>query len=81
MTYNEAEANAYGTKTATEEQIRVKENARRHSGSIEDVIPESLPVETIEHHPDDIYCPVCGTEMVVIGKEVRTTLKITPPQY
>lgn len=81
LTYNEAEANAYGTKTATEEQIRVKEHARRHSGSIEDVIPEGLPVETIEHHPDDIHCPVCGTEMVVIGKEVRKTLKITPPQY
>ena len=49
LTYNEAEANTYGTKTATEAQIQVKEHARRHSGSIEDVIPESLPVETIEH--------------------------------
>lgn len=79
--YNEAEAYAYGTKAATPEQIRVKEHARRHSGSIEDVIPEGLPTETVEHRLEDTRCPVCGTEMAVIGKEVHKSLRITPPQF
>ena len=78
---NEAEACAYGTVTATPEQIRVKEYERRRSGSIEDVIPEGLPTETVEHRLEDTHCPVCGAEMEVIGKEVHKTLRITPPQF
>jgi len=81
LTHNEAEACAYGTVSATPEQVRVKEYERKRSRSIEDVIPEGLPVETIEHRTEDTHCPVCGEEMVEIGKEVHKSLKITPPQF
>ena len=75
------EAEAYGTKAATPEQIRVKEHERKRSRSIEDVIPEGLPVETVEHCLEDTSCPNCGSEMTVIGTEVQKHLKVTPPQF
>lgn len=81
LMHNEAEACAYGTKAATPEQIRVKEHERKRSRSIEDVIPEGLPVETVEHRLEDTSCPNCGSEMTVIGTEVQKHLKITPPQF
>ena len=81
LTHNEAEACVYGTVSATPEQIRAKEHERKRSRNIEDVIPEGLPVETIEHRTEDTHCPVCGEKMVEIGKEVHKSLKITPPQF
>lgn len=47
---NEAEAYAYGTKSATPEQIAVKAHARkRQSGSVTDIVPEGTPTEVVEH--------------------------------
>ena len=41
---NEAEAYAYGTKNATEEQVKVKAHARkRQSGNVLDIVPEGTP--------------------------------------
>lgn len=63
---------------------KVKAHTRkRRSGSIEDVIPEGLPVEVVEHRlgEEDRHCPDCDTQMVEIGKESHRSLKITPPQY
>lgn len=43
LTLNEAEAYAYGTKSATAEQIAVKAHARkRQFGNILEVVPEGL---------------------------------------
>ncbi|MBQ0037820.1 MAG: IS66 family transposase zinc-finger binding domain-containing protein [Clostridiales bacterium] len=81
LTMNEVEAYAFGTRSATPEQIKVKEHERRHSKSIEDVIPAGLPVETVEHRLEDAHCPNCGAEMEIIGSEVHKSLKITPPQF
>jgi transposase len=84
FTFNEAEANAFGTKSATEEQIQVKAHARkRQSGSVEDVVPEGTPVEVVEHRlsAEERICSICGSEMVEIGKEVRRSLKMKPAQF
>lgn len=82
LTMNEAEALDAGNLVQEDTKTKVKSYTRKHrNGSIEDVISEGLPVETIEHHPDDIHCPFCGTEMTIIGKEVHRSLKIIPPQY
>ena len=45
---NEAEAYAYGTKNATEEQVKVKAHARkRQSGNVLDIVPEGTPTEVV----------------------------------
>ena len=82
LVFNEAEA--FDAKSYAEEpaETKVKSYTRkRRSGSIDDVIPENLPVEVVEHRLDDPSCPVCGAEMVDIGSETRRTLKIVPSQY
>lgn len=81
LTMNEVEAYAFGTKSATPEQVQVKAHERRRNGSIEEVIPEGLPVEKVEHRLEDTHCPNCGAEMVVIGTEVHKSLKIEPPKF
>ena len=81
LTANEVEAYAFGTKSATPQQVQVKAHERRRNGSIEEVIPEGLPVEKVEHRLEDTHCPNCGAEMVVIGTEVHKSLKIEPPKF
>ena len=82
LTMNEAEALDTDSLVLEKGKTKVKSYTRKpRSGSIEDVLPEGLPVETVEHHPDDIRCSSCGTEMTIIGKEVHRSLKIIPPQY
>ena len=81
FTANEAEAYAFGIKSATPEQVQVKAHERRRNGSIEEVIPEGLPVEKVEHRLEDTHCPNCGAEMVIIGSEVHKSLKIEPPKF
>ncbi len=84
LTINEAEAYAYGTKSATPEQIAVKAHARkRQSGNVLEVVPEGTPTEVVEHRlPEkDLVCKVCGSQMEEIGKEVHRTLKMEPPKF
>ena len=84
LTFNEAEAYAFGTKSATREQIAVKAHARkRSSGSVDDIVPDGTPVEVVEHRLSDeeLACTVCGTMMVEIGKEVRRSLKMAPAKF
>jgi len=81
LTFNEAEAYAFGTKSATKEQIAVKAHARkRSSGSVEEVVPEGTPVGVVEHRlsEEELTCAVCGT---VIGKESHRSLKTAPARF
>ena len=84
LTFNEAEAYAFGTKAATPEQVAVKAHARkRSSGSVEEIVPEGTPVEVVEHRlaAEERLCNVCGAEMVEIGKEIHRSLKMEPARF
>lgn len=79
--FNEAEAI---DETSYEPETKVKSYSRkRRSGSINDVVPEDLPVERIEHRlsEDERQCPACGSELVEIGTDVQRTLVIQPPEF
>ena len=84
LTFNEAEAYAFGTKAATPEQVAVKAHARkRSSGSVEEIVPEGTPLEVVEHRlaAEERQCDVCGAEMVEIGKEIHRSLKMEPARF
>ena len=84
LNFNEAEAYAYGTKTATPEQIAVKAHERkRKSGSVTDIVPEGTPTEVIEHRLSDEerLCTSCGAMMEEIGKEVHRSLQMEPAKF
>lgn len=84
LTFNEAEAYAFGTKAATPEQVAVKAHARkRSSGSVEEIVPEGTQVEVVEHRlaTEERQCDVCGAEMVEIGKEIHRSLKMEPARF
>jgi len=84
LVFNEAEALDAKSVEDGIPDTKVKSHTRkRRSGSIEDIIPENLPVERVEHRlPDkEQVCPVCGSEMVEIGTETHRALKIEPPRY
>ena len=81
---NEAEAYAYGTKNATEEQVKVKAHARkRQSGNVLDIVPEGTPTEVVEHRlsEEERICDACGSVIEEIGKEVRRSLKMEPARF
>lgn len=81
---NEAEAYAYGTKSATPEQIAVKAHERkRQSGSVTDIAPEGTPTEVVEHRlsNEERICVFCGTVMEEIGKEVHRSLQMEPARF
>ena len=84
LTLNEAEAYAYGTKSATPKQIAVKAHERkRQSGSVLDIVPEGTPTKVVEHRlPEEkLLCEACGNQMVEIGKEVHRSLQMKPAQF
>lgn len=81
---NEAEAYAYGTKSATPKQGAVKAHARkRQSGSVTDIVPEGTPTEVVEHRlsNEERTCVFCGTVMEEIGKEVHRSLQMEPARF
>ena len=68
-------------QTEKEETVEVKGHRRTKSpksGSLDDILTEDLPVTVVEHMPDEMACPECGSEMEIIGKEVRRTLVLIP---
>ena len=84
LNFNEAEAYAYGTKSATPEQVAVKAHERkRKSGSVTDIVPEGTPTEVIEHRlsEEERICNSCGTLMEEIGKEVHRSLQMEPAKF
>ena len=62
------------------ETVTVKTYQRKKSGSVLDIVPDNTPVEIIEHklEGNELLCPKCRTEMEIIGKDIRRTLKIKP---
>ena len=84
LTLNEAEAYAYGTKSATPEQIAVKAHERkRQSGNVLEVVPEGTPTEVVEHRlpEEELVCEACGSQMEEIGKEVHRSLMMEPAKF
>ena len=84
LTFNELEAYAYGTKSATKEQLTAKaKERRRRSGNVQDVVPDGMPVEVVEHRLPDArrICSRCGAVMEEIGKEVHRSLQMEPARF
>ena len=84
LNFNEAEAYAYGTKSATPEQIAVKAHERkRKSGSVTDIVPEGTPTEVVEHglSEEERTCDSCGSVMKEIGKEIHRSLMMEPAKF
>ena len=84
LSFNEAEAYAYGTKSATAEQIAVKAHARkRQSGNVTDIVPEGTATEIVEHRltEEERTCTSCGTVMEEIGKEIHRSLQMEPAHF
>lgn len=79
--FNEAEA--YQPKEAKKQETRVAGYTRtRRGGSVEEILPENVPVDVVEHHipEEERSCPDCGSRMEEIGKEARRRLVIIPAQ-
>ena len=82
--YDEAEVTDCKSLVEKPAETKVKSYTRKHrSGSIDDVITSETPVEVIEHRlsEEERLCPICGSEMVEIGKESRRTLVVIPAQH
>ena len=83
--FNEAEVYEDQSPAQEKEQetVTVAEHKRkRRSGSIQDILPENVSVDVVEHRipEEERICEECGTVMQEIGKEVRRTLQIIPAQ-
>lgn len=85
LLFNEAEAfvDAEERETAKTPAVEVKAYTRtKKSGNVRDIVPEDIPVEVVEHPlpNEDLACPQCGSQMTVIGKEVKETLVFKPAE-
>ena len=79
LLFNEAEA--YMPAPEKKETTEVAAHTRqKRSARLEEVLPENVPVEVVEHRMETAECPVCGETMEEIGKEVRRSLVIIPAQ-
>ena len=77
--FNEAEITEDTTpKEKTVEIKGHKRTVKPKSGSLDDILTEDLPTTVVEHMPEEMTCPECGSEMEIIGKEVRRTLVLVP---
>ena len=81
--FDEAETTQWLEERTEKQEIPVAAHTRTHkTGALKDIVPENIPVEVEEHflEGEDLLCDICGSEMEIIGKEVRRTLKIIPAQ-
>ena len=79
------EAEVYASEEQTEEPapaVEVRSHTRKKSGSVKDVVPKDIPVQVVEHGlpEEDLACPQCGSQMAVIGKEIRESLVFKPAE-
>jgi transposase len=82
LLFNEAEVIAKAEQIEPEKTTVAEHTRQKRSGSIEEILPDDVPVEVVEHRlPEgERLCPACDTVMEEIGKEVRRTLVIVPAQ-
>lgn len=80
--FDEAEVIAAEEQKPAAPVVEVRAHERKKSGSAKDIVPEDIPVETVEHglSEEERVCPQCGEEMQVIGKEVKETLVFKPAE-
>ena len=80
--FDEAEVIATEEREDEAPVVEVRTHERKKSGSAKDIVPDDIPVETVEHHlpKEELACPQCGEEMQVIGKEVKETLVFKPAE-
>ena len=78
--FNEAEAFSEVQNPEVKETAVEAHTRRTRSGSVQDILPDNVPVEVEEHRlpEEDLICPECGEQLVEIGKEIHRTLKIIP---
>ena len=80
--FDETEAWLSTRRTATRETRAAAHTRQKRSSRVEEVLPENIPVEVVEHRvpESERNCPECGTLMTEIGTEVRRTLVMVPAQ-
>ena len=80
--FNEAEATA-AANMPEPELVKIEEHYRKRTRLVNDRLPDSLPVETVEHGlpAAECVCPECGGNLHVMGHEtMRRELVIIPAQ-
>jgi len=79
--FNEAEATAEGTSPEPE-LVEIEKHYRKRTRLTTDKLPETLPVETVEHDlpESERVCSDCGGDLHVMGRDSRRELVIIPAQ-
>jgi len=77
--FNEVEATAEES-IAEPELIEIERHYRKRRRSVNERLPEELPIEKIEYElpQSEQICPECGEGLHVMGKETRRELKFIP---
>ena len=80
LLFNEAEV--YLPTLEKNETTVAAHTRQKRSSRLEEVLPEDVPVEIVEHRmsAEELECPSCGETMVEIGKEVQRSLVMVPAQ-
>lgn len=80
LMFDETEAWLSTRRTSVKETKVAAHTRQKRSSRVEEVLPENVPVEVVEHRLSELTCPECGTVMEEIGSEVRRTLVMIPAQ-
>ena len=82
LMFDETEAWLSAKRTSVTESKVVAHTRQKRSSRVEEVLPDNVPVEVVEHRvpESERNCPECGTLMTEIGSEVRRTLVMIPAQ-
>ena len=77
--FNEAEASA-NLLAPEPELTEVKAHYRKRTRLTTDKLPPDLPIEVVEHEipKEDRSCKECGSDIHIMGKDIREELKIIP---
>ena len=76
LMFDETEAWLSAKRTSVTESKVVAHTRQKRSSRVEEVLPDNVPVEVVEHRvpKSERNCPECGTLMTEIGTEIRRTL-------
>ena len=79
--FNEAEVTA-DVNVPEPEIVAIQRHYRKRVRLVNDILPDSLPVETVEHDlpESERICPVCDGAMHVMGRDKWRELVIVPAQ-